>query len=79
MRRDATRVGASGTGRYEIVLRGELSDRFQAAFDHVELKRAGGNTVLLGVVDQSGLHGLLHRVQELGLTLLSVKPLNGPR
>jgi hypothetical protein len=74
-------VGASGTRRtrrYEIVLRGELSDRFQSAFDDVQLRRVEGNTVLVCVLDQSHLHALLARIQELGLILLSVKPCDGP-
>jgi hypothetical protein len=66
------------TRRYEIVLRGELSDRFQSAFDDVKLRRVEGNTVLVSVVDQSHLHALLARIQELGLILLSVKPCDSP-
>jgi hypothetical protein len=74
-------VGASRTRQtraYEIVLRGELSDRFQSAFDDVRLRRVDGNTVLVSVVDQSHLHALLERIQELGLILLSVKLCDPP-
>jgi hypothetical protein len=63
-----------GVRRYEIVIRGELSDRFAAAFEDVELSRVGGNTVLVASLDQAALHSLLERVQELGLSLRSVKP-----
>lgn len=65
-----------GERRYEIVVLGELSDRFESAFDDVHLTRVAGNTVLVGTADQARLHALLGRIQELGLSLLSVKPLS---
>jgi hypothetical protein len=68
-----TVVTQTGERRYELVLRGELSDRFVSAFAGVELTRVEGNTVLRCTVDQEGLHVLLGRVQELGLCLLSVR------
>jgi hypothetical protein len=38
--------------------------------------RGSGRTVLFGAVrDQSELHGLIHRVTDLGLTLISVQAL----
>ena len=41
-------------------------------FDEMSLAREGGNTVLVGrVADQPQLQGLLQRVSDLGLTLLS--------
>ena len=62
-------------GRYELVLRGELSDRFAAHFEGMRLERADGRTVLTGeVIDQSHLHGLIERIAELGLELVSVNP-----
>jgi hypothetical protein len=70
----AASAGGNGARRYEILIRGELSDRFQSAFDDVQLRRVGGNTALVSVVDQAHLRGLLERIQELGLDLLSVKP-----
>jgi hypothetical protein len=40
------------------------------------LERAGGTTVLTGPVrDQAHLHGLIERIQELGIELVSVNPL----
>ena len=41
----------------------------------------GGDTLLTGPVDQSGLHGILRRVRDLGLPLISVtrlEPVPGP-
>ena len=54
------------------MVEGELSDRMQPAFEGMTLTREHGNTVLAGTVrDQAELHGLLQRVSDLGLTLLS--------
>ena len=55
-----------------ITVEGELSDRAETAFDGMSLIRDRGNTVLVGRVDdQPQLQGLLQRVSDLGLTLLS--------
>jgi hypothetical protein len=59
--------------RYRIVVAGELSRRFAPAFDGMTVQCAGGETAITGVVvDQSQLHGLLDRVGDLGLELVSV-------
>ena len=61
---------------YELVLRGEIGDRFGLLFDGMEISRTPGHTVLKGVVlDQAHLHGLIERIQELGIELVSVNPL----
>jgi hypothetical protein len=57
---------------YRITLEGELSDRVGRAFDGMTLTREDGTTVLLGYMrDQAELQGVLQRVSDLGLTLLS--------
>jgi len=62
-----------GPRRYQIVVAGELSSRFAPAFDGMTVRCAGGRTAITGmVVDQSQLHGLLDRVGEFGLELVSV-------
>jgi hypothetical protein len=59
--------------RYRIVVVGELSRRFTPAFEGMTVRCTGGQTAITGmVVDQSQLHGLLDRVGELGLELVSV-------
>ena len=74
-----TEASARGQG-YEFVLRGEIGDRFGVVFEGMRLERIEGNTVLTGpVLDQAHLHGLIERIQELGLELVSVNPLNEPR
>jgi hypothetical protein len=67
---------AQEPGRYEIRVKGHLADRWAAWFDGMTLTRqADGTTVLHGpVADQSALHGLLRKVSDLGLPLLSVTP-----
>jgi LuxR family maltose regulon positive regulatory protein len=62
-----------GPRRYQIVVVGELSRRFAPAFEGMTVCCGGGQTAITGmVVDQSQLHGLLDRVGELGLELVSV-------
>jgi hypothetical protein len=61
---------------YAIQVRGHLADRWAAWFDGMTLtRRADGTTVLDGpVADQSALHGLLRKVSDLGLPLVSLTP-----
>ena len=65
---------ADEAGRYEIRLKGRLSSRWSAWFDGLTLtQQADGTTAISGViVDQSALHGLLTRVRDTGLPLISV-------
>jgi hypothetical protein len=69
---DADRQGAAG--RYEIRLIGHLDTRWAAWFDGLSLTHQGdGTTVIQGpVVDQAALHGLLQKVRDTGLPLVSV-------
>ena len=63
-----------GTGKvYRIVVRSELSARYAAAFEGMEMEMRCGQTILKGeVIDQPHLHGILDRINGLGLELLSV-------
>lgn len=57
---------------YRLVVEGELSDEVEKAFDGMTLTRQQGKTMLVGpVVDQAELQGLLQRVADLGLSLIS--------
>jgi hypothetical protein len=59
---------------YEIRLQGHLEPRWATWFDGMTLTtEPGGNTTLRGpVVDQSALHGVLARLRDLGVPLVSL-------
>ena len=59
---------------YEIRLQGHLDARWAGQLDVATLDREGDGTTLLRAVaaDQPALHGLLQRIRDLGLPLLSV-------
>jgi hypothetical protein len=59
--------------RYEIVVRGRLSRRYETAFDGVTLApRKGQTTLRAELADQSQLYGLLNRLRDFGIELVSV-------
>lgn len=65
---------------YEIRVRGELGATLRGAFEEFDVCVQPVETVLYGVVlDQPALHGLLRRVEELGLELIEVRRLSGRR
>ena len=68
----------SGSGRYEIRLSGRLHERWDAWFDGLTVTHEeDGTTVISGrLPDQAALHGLLQRVRDLGLPLISVTELD---
>jgi hypothetical protein len=59
---------------YEIRLKGHLDKRWMGWFDGLSITHdSDGTTVLYGpVVDQAELHGLLRKVRDAGMTLISV-------
>jgi hypothetical protein len=61
-------------GQYEIRLKGHLAARWADWFDGMSLvHESDGTTIIHGpVVDQAALHGLLHRVRDLGIPLISI-------
>ena len=62
-------------GLYEIRIKGHLDDRWTDWFGGLTITlEKNGDTLLAGpVVDQAALHGLLRKVRDLGMPLLSVK------
>ncbi len=61
-------------GLYEIRIKGHLNDRWADWFETLTITlEANGDTLLSGrVADQAALHGLLRKVRDLGMPLLSV-------
>jgi len=59
---------------YEIVVEGELGETLAGAFEGMTLEHVEGRTAIVGpVADQAHLSGLLRRVADVGLTLVSVQ------
>lgn len=61
-------------GIYEIRIKGQLDERWSEWFEGLTITpEDNGNTLLTGsVVDQAALHGLLRKVRDLAMPLLSV-------
>ena len=58
---------------YEIVVKGELGPTVAHAFEGMRLECQAGETAIVGYVeDQAQLTGILRRVADLGLDLVSV-------
>jgi hypothetical protein len=61
-------------GIYVITVRGTAGSGVRAFFRDTEVSVVGDTTVLRRAgTDQAALHGLLHRIQDLGLELLDVR------
>jgi len=64
---------------YQIEVQGRLSERWAAVFDNMTItakSEVNGPPITIltsTVADQAALHGLLNRIRDLGLPLLSVK------
>ena len=67
----------SNTKVYEIRLKGHLEARWVKWFNGLAIRlEEDGDTLLTGpVADQAALHGLLKKVRDLGMPLVSVSPL----
>ncbi len=68
-------------GRYEIRLKGHLDARWATWFEGLSFSHeSDGTTILAGsVVDQAALHGVLRKVRDLGLPLVSVMEVDPTR
>ena len=58
---------------YDIRLRGQVGDSITAAFGDFEVTTGSGTTTLHGeITDQAALHGVINRIERLGLVLLDL-------
>lgn len=66
--------------QYDIQVEGHLERRWSAWFDHSSLiHREDGTTVIrCTVTDQAALHGVLQKLRDIGLTLISITPAAAP-
>lgn len=64
--------------RYEFRVKGRIGSSVAASFDEFDTEVEPAVTVLRGPVrDQSDLHGLLARIQSLGLELIEIRQVSG--
>jgi hypothetical protein len=69
---------ATGTATYEIQVAGHLDDHWAVTLGDLTLIRLDdGTTSLTGpVIDQAHLHGVLARIRDLGVPLLTLRTLD---
>ena len=67
--------GAAGAPRYEFRVRERLEHKGPRSFEELEVRSdvAGGTTLSGALADQAALHGVIARIRDLNLTLLSVR------
>ena len=72
---------SGGRGTYEIRVAGRLDLRWSDWFDGLTISHVGDEeTQLTGsVADQAALHGVLHKIRDLGLPLLAVQRIDDER
>ena len=64
------------TSSYKIHVKGRLDLKWKDWFDGFEITYTNGDTFLTGTVpDQAALHGILAKINDLGLSLISVSRL----
>jgi hypothetical protein len=69
-----TRKDWHGAADYKIKVKGKLKKHWSAWFGNMAITSEGSVTILTGsVIDQPALHGLLVRIRDLGLPLISLE------
>jgi hypothetical protein len=75
--RGAVVSGSQSPARYEIRVEGVLDQRWTACFEGLQVTSEGSQTVISGPLpDQPALHGVLIKVRDLGMCLISVRRLD---
>jgi hypothetical protein len=74
-----TNPGLAGSTGYQIRTKGHISDRWSDWFEGMVLVHDidGSTVICCPSIDQAALHGLLTKVRDLGLQLISVTPIGG--
>jgi hypothetical protein len=75
------RPGPYAPAHYELRIEGHLDQHWSAWFGGptITCDDDGATTLRGRVTDQAELHGLLAKVRDLGITLISVKTIDAPR
>jgi hypothetical protein len=64
---------------YQIIVAGHLDERWLRWFDGLSVtQRPNAETAISGEMDQSALHGILNRIRDLGLKIISVQSYPSP-
>jgi hypothetical protein len=81
MSRPPAAAGPAEPARYELRVQGVLDDRWSVWFEGLRIAsdERGQSTIAGPVADQAALHGLLAKIRDLGLELLSVRRLDPDR
>jgi hypothetical protein len=81
MSRPPAAAGPAEPARYELRVQGVLEPRWSVWFEGLQVSsdERGQTTITGPVADQAALHGLLAKVRDLGLPLLSVRRLDPDR
>jgi hypothetical protein len=80
MSRPPAAAGPAEPARYELRVQGVLDPGWSGWFEGLQVSSDGRETTIAGpVADQAALHGLLTKVRDLGLELLSVRRLDPDR
>jgi hypothetical protein len=70
-------TGSESSARYEIRVEGVLDGRWTACFDGLQVHPRSSETLISGsITDQAALRGVLAKVHDLGLVLISVRRLD---
>ena len=63
---------------YEVRVAGVVGPAAREAFSGLEIHVERASTVLRGTLDQAALHGLIERIEALGLELIDLRRLPAP-
>ena len=62
-------------GKIKIKIKGHLNNKWKDWFDGMDIIYDGDNTILYGnIKDEAFMHGILNKIRDLNLELISVNP-----